>query len=118
MAKYYMGLLTVLINRQETRGRWTSLKMSQWRLLPVLDVTSLDQEILKRIASIFDRYANMSPRRIPKQFDPNNPDPIRLGIDKEFIKALSPLLDDKVIEDGLLQLYRHVHTALELWIKE
>jgi hypothetical protein len=89
------GLLTVLINRQETRGRWTRLKMAQWRLLQVLDVMSLDSDTLKRLADIFDKYAEKPLRRIPEQFSPEDPDPVRLGIDKDFIKVLNPSIDEK-----------------------
>ena len=112
------GFLTVLFNREETRGRWTSLKMSQWRLLPVLDVTSLDHEILKRLAIIFDKYADKVPRRIPEQFNPNKPDPIRLEIDKEFIKTFAPSIDDGIIKHELRELYRRIHVALGLWMRE
>jgi hypothetical protein len=35
------GILTILASREETRGGFIRLKMSQWRLLPVLDIDSL-----------------------------------------------------------------------------
>jgi hypothetical protein len=111
------GLLTVLINRQETRGRWTRLKMAQWRLLQVLDVMSLDSDTLKRLADIFDKYAEKPLRRIPEQFSPEDPDPVRLGIDKDFIKVLNPSIDEKRLEKDLRELYKHIDMALRLWIK-
>jgi hypothetical protein len=112
------GLLTVLINRQETWGAWSGLKMSQWRLQPVLDVANLDHERLKRLAEVFDNYAGKFPRRIPDQFDPKNPDEVRLGIDIGFLKAFDPNIDEKEARKELLELYRHVHTALQLWVGE
>ena len=112
------GILTILFNRQETRGRWTSLKMAQWRLLPVLDVRRLESSSLRRIASVFDKYKSASPRRIPEQFDPKDPDPVRTGIDRDFLRALKPSLDEVGIEKALLGVYRRVHAALKLWIKE
>jgi hypothetical protein len=112
------GLLTILVNREETEGAWAQLKMGQWILMPVLDVTSLRHEILTKLAEIFDKYAEKSPRRIPEQFDPSNPDPIRLGIDKDFIKALNPSIDDKVLEKKLINLYKLVNIALRRWIGE
>jgi hypothetical protein len=111
------GLLTVLVNREETRGRWTELKMSHWRLLKVLDVASLDAATLRRLAEVFDRYAEETPRRIPGQFNPENPDPVRLGIDRDFVKAVDPSVDGRKLEEGLLELYRHVGTAFKLWIE-
>ena len=60
----------MLVNRQETRGRWSSIniKMSQWRLPLVLDVTSLDIDTLRELAEVFDKYADKTLRRIPEQF--------------------------------------------------
>ncbi|MNN99288.1 hypothetical protein D3C81_2188860 [compost metagenome] len=54
-------------------------------------------------------------RRIPYQFDPENPDPVRLGIDVDFLKALRPDLEDEVIRPHLLELYKRVDTALKQW---
>ena len=112
------GILSILINREETEGPWAQIKMGQWMLMPVLDVTSLDNDTLRKLAEVFDKYADKPLRRIPRQFNPNNPDPVRLGIDKEFVKALAPSLDNKIVERELRELYKHVHTALELWIRE
>ena len=85
-------------------------------LMPVLDVTSLDSNTLRRLAEVFDKYAERALRRIPEQFDPSNPDPIRLGMDRDFIKAVNPSADDKALEMGLMELYRHVDTVFRLWI--
>lgn len=110
------GLLTVLISRQETRGRWSRLKMAQWRLLPVLDIRCLDQDVIRRLARVFDEYADRPLRRIPDQFDPKNPDPIRLGIDINFLKAMNPAMDEVEIKSQLLELYKHIKIAMQLWI--
>jgi hypothetical protein len=110
------GLLTVLVSRGETEGGWTQLKMAQWRLLRVLDVSSLSSEALRRLAETFDKYAESAPRRIPEQFNPSNPDQIRLGIDRDFIKAIDPSADDIILEGRLRELYRHMDAAFRLWI--
>ena len=110
------GLLTVLINRQETRGRWTRLKMAQWRLLPVLDVSSLNEKTLERLTKVFDAYANKIPKRIPEQFDLKKLDDVRLGIDVGFLKALNPELDGEVAKKTLLELYGHINIALKQWV--
>jgi len=109
------GLLTILVNREETRGRWAQVKMGQWMLMPALDITSLDGDTLRRLAEAFDRYAEKPLRRIPEQFNPGSPDPVRLGIDRDFIKALDPSADENTLEKGLIELYRHVDTAFKLW---
>jgi hypothetical protein len=90
--------------------------MGQWMLMPVLDVTSLDRGKLEKLATVFDLYAERPPRRIPKQFNPDNPDPVRLGIDRDFIKALDPTLEDEIVERGLKEFYKHVDVVLKLWI--
>ena len=110
------GLLTVLISRQETEGAWSRLKMAQWRLLPILDITKIGLDTLKELAKIFDNYANKVPRRIPEQFNPENPDPVRLGIDLDFLRALNPDINFDKAKDSLLKLYKHIHNALTLWI--
>ena len=110
------GLLTILINREETRGPWTQVKMGQWLLMPVLDVISLDRDTVKRLADVFDKYANKRLRRIPLQFNPKNPDPVRLEIDINFLKVLSPDLDTETIKEHLLDIYKHVDVALKQWI--
>jgi hypothetical protein len=110
------GLLSILINREETRGRWAQMKMGQWMLIPVLDVTSLNCNMVRKLAEIFDRYAEEPLRRIPEQFNPENPDPNRLGIDMEFIKAFSPTIDDGILRRWFREFYGHVNTTFKLWI--
>jgi len=110
------GILTVLFNREETKGAWTRLKLAQWRLLPVLDVTKLNPDALKRLAEVFDKYSKEAPARIPEQFDPVKPDPIRLGIDLGFLEAFNPSLDKDKAREELLRLYKRVFEAFKTWI--
>jgi len=49
-------------------------------LLKVLDVSKLGVDTLKKLAKVFDKHANQRLRRIPEQFNPDNPDRVRLGI--------------------------------------
>ncbi|GAB6148254.1 DNA methyltransferase family protein [Stetteria hydrogenophila] len=111
------GLLTILANREETRGRWSRLKMTHWRMLPVLDVRALPGETLKELARAFDEYAEKEMKRIPEQFNPGKPDPVRLGVDTGFLRALNPQLRDEAVKDYLLDLYKRVDSALKQWIK-
>jgi len=110
------GILTVLFNRQETEGGWTRLKMAQWRLLPVLDVSKLDLSKLRELADVFDRYAEKTSKRLPEQFNPKDSDPIRLGIDIDFLKAFDPNIDENKAREALLDLYRHIYEAFKLWM--
>ena len=108
------GILTILANRLETRGRWISLKMAHWRLQPILDVTRLDKEKIKKLAAVFDRYCNKELRRLPEQFNPNNIDPIREGIDRGFLEAMKAEFNDKELND----LYSLIHQNFSTWIGE
>ena len=109
------GLLTVLFSREETRGRWTRLKVGHWRLLRVLDVGRLGGEVVARLVELFDRVSAKPLRRVAEQYNPGDPDPTRLEVDLDFLRALEPGLDSGRAEEGLLKLYRRVHRALSLW---
>ncbi|MEM2803756.1 MAG: hypothetical protein QXJ05_06165, partial [Nitrososphaerota archaeon] len=77
------GLLSVVASREETEGLWMSLKMAQWRMLPILDVSSLDDDVLTRLSNAFNEMCQIKPRRIFEQFsqDPERVDPARLRMD-------------------------------------
>ncbi|HDM92377.1 MAG TPA: hypothetical protein ENG69_03170 [Candidatus Korarchaeota archaeon] len=105
------GILSVLANRSETEGMFVGLKMTHWRLQPVLDVVELEPEVLRRLAEIFDRYSEREPRRLPEQYDPSEIDPVRLSIDSEFLEAVGV----SCREEALRELYARVHQSLQLW---
>ena len=105
------GILSVLANRSETEGMFVSLKMTHWRLQPVLDVTQLEPEVLKRLAEIFDRYSERELRRLPEQYDPSEIDLVRLSIDSEFLEAIGVSCG----EESLRELYARVHQNLRQW---
>jgi len=108
------GLLTILANRSETRGRWINLKMTHWKLQPVLDVTRLSKDILEKLAKVFDKNCHRSLRRLPEQFNPDNVDPVRLEIDQGFLNSL----DIEVKYEEIKELYKLIHENLALWAGE
>ena len=114
------GLLSVVANREETEGLWMQLKMAQWRMLPVLDVSKLDDETLKRLSNAFDTLCDAKPRRIVEQFstDPEKVDPMRLGIDLEFLKAFKPNIDENEAKKKLYEIYKRIAVALKRWTEE
>ncbi len=112
------GLLTVLFSREETRGRWTRLKVGHWRLIPVLDIGRLEGEAATRLVELFNRVSGRPMKRVVEQYNPNDPDPVRLEIDLGFLSALDPGLDLGKAEEGLLKLYGRIHRALSLWFGE
>ncbi len=110
------GMLIVLVNREETGKAWTSLKMSQWRLLPIIDIYKLNKDIIERLADLFDRVSNKTLKEIPEQFNFKNIDPVRLEIDKGFLKALDQSLNETDIENYLNKLYSKIDIAFKrMW---
>ena len=107
------GILSVLMNRQEVRGRWIQLKMAQWRLLPVLDVESLDPSKVLELSRIFDRYKDLDLGRIPNQYNPRKVNKYRLELDKEFLRVFGISIEDQ----HLLSLYREIYSALLQWMR-
>jgi hypothetical protein len=108
------GILSILANRTETRGRWIELTITKWKLQPVLDVTKLNEDQVARLAAVFDKYCEKELRRLPEQFDPDNIDLVREGIDREFIEAF----DVKIADEDLKDLYSLVYQNLSAWIGE
>ncbi len=112
------GLLTILASRGETEGPWSSLKITHWRLLPALDLNALDKNQIVAMARVFDELAGKPLRRIPEQFKPGDPDPVRTSIDMGVINVLDPdmALRRAEVLGGLKSLYKHVYNALEAWV--
>ena len=108
------GILTILANRQETRGAWIRLKMSQWRLLPVLDVNKLSENKLKSLANVYDKFKNTHFMRIPEQYDleKSKIDESRKEMDLAFLKAMGI----SVNENDLLALYKDISSSMNQWI--
>ncbi len=112
------GMLTVLAHRSETEGAWSNIKLWQWRLLPVLDVTRLDTGVLEKLASLLDKHGTTAMRRIPCQFsgDPSRVDRARLEIDLDFLRTLFPGVNIGEARRALLQLYGRMERALKIWL--
>jgi hypothetical protein len=104
------GLLTIFINREETEGLFTSLKMSQWRLLPVLNVTALDNDKLMCLAKAFDKYASAQfivSKRVIDQLESGN----RLNMDADIAKCLGMHVGNQELNE-LRELYRRFGNVL------
>jgi len=67
--------------------------------------------MLKMLAKVFDEYVNKVLRGIPERFDPQNPDPIKITIDKSFVKVFNPSIDDRILEDKLKEFYKRIHIS-------
>ena len=107
------GILTVLSNRQETEGAWTSLVMGHWRTLSVLNVDEISKECLEKLAQVFDSFMNVELGRIPQQYNIENElYNIRLDLDKTVLETLG--ID--VREEDLTSLYQEIYSSFEQWI--
>jgi type I restriction-modification system DNA methylase subunit len=107
------GILTVLSNRQETEGAWTSLVMGHWKTLPVLDVDEISKECLEKLAQVFDSFKKIELGRIPHQYNVEKGSYVlRRDLDNAFLKALGI----NVKEEDLTSLYQEIHSSLEQWI--
>jgi len=108
------GIMTILACRQETRGAWIRLKMSHWRLLPVLDVTVLPNEKIEALSNVFDRFKEAELKRLPEQYSSSQEE--RLTLDIEVLKALEPSVNEEEARDRLIDLYADLSDALKNWI--
>jgi len=100
------GFLTVLARREETEGLWIEITISQWKLMPALDVSKLPDDVLKRLADVYDKYRNRDFGKLTEQFNES-----RLDFDRDFLKALGISFSD----DELKELYREINLALKIW---
>ena len=107
------GILTVLASREETQGAFVSLKQSQWRLLPVLNIDELTKKQITSLAAVFDRFKDKQLSRIPEQYGSSGKvDDLRIELDTAFLSAVGI----KVKEDDLLLLYHEIGSSLRQWI--
>jgi len=106
------GILSILANRTETRGRWIELTITKWKVQPVLNVAQLDEETIVKLAQVFDQYCDKELRRLPDQFNPSNIDPVRSGIDRGFLEAMGVEVD----KNELNELYSLIHQTITAWI--
>jgi len=108
----FWGILTVFAFMEITVGAFTGLNITQWRLLPVLNVRGLSEGTVKCLANAFDKYVNADFGRFPEQFGRGT----RMDMDIDVIKCLStnPMSgeDVKALRSGLSELYAQFNTIL------
>lgn len=105
------GILTILANKQETRGGWISLKISQWKLLPVLNVYSLSKITIKKLSGSFDKFKTLDLGRLPDQYDPKY-NKLRMELDMAFLDGIGM----KFNEESLLDLYEEIKESINQWL--
>ncbi|HWQ17993.1 MAG TPA: hypothetical protein VNL13_09210 [Sulfolobales archaeon] len=98
------GIMSIIAHREETEGAWSSLKITHWKLLPVLDITSLPEDKINKLSKIFDKLKHAELKRLPEQYSP--PQEERIELDTMVLKALEPSLRRKEVKEVLIELYR------------
>ncbi|MEM2202879.1 MAG: hypothetical protein QXI22_00775 [Sulfolobales archaeon] len=98
------GIMSIIAHREETEGAWSSLKITHWKLLPVLDITSLPEGKINTLSEIFDMFKHSELKRLPEQYFP--PQEKRIELDTMVLKALQPSLRREDVEEMLVELYR------------
>ncbi len=107
------GMLTILSSRGETHGGFISLKMSQWKLLPVLDISFLAKDKAKALSMVFDEYGDKRLSRIPAQYGTaGRIDELRLKLDCSFLQVMGLVVE----EEDLIRLYREINESLVQWL--
>ncbi len=108
------GIMTILVCRQETKGAWISLKMSHWRLLPILDVTTLPNEKIEGLSKVFEEFKDAELKRLPEQYSSCQRE--RIEFDVKVLKALEPSVDEVEVKEELAELYHDLGEAFREWI--
>lgn len=62
------GIITILGLRTDTRGKWSRLSISRWRMLNVPDMSRLPRGTISSLASVLDRHMRDDFGRFPDQF--------------------------------------------------
>jgi hypothetical protein len=107
------GILTVLASREETHGGFIRLKMSQWKLLPVLNIDSLPQYKVSELAAVFDEFKDAPLSRIPKQYgSAGKIDKLRIELDRSFLNIMGIQTE----ESCLVSLYGEIGQSLVQWV--
>lgn len=110
------GIMTVLACRQETEGPWIRLKMSHWRLLPVIDITVLPSRKRRALSKVFNKFKHTELKRLPEQYSQCQEE--RLDLDVEVLRALEPRISEEEAKGRLKELYADLGEALQKWIGE
>ena len=103
----------MLASREETHGGFIRLKMSHWRLLPVLDIDAVSQEAVKALSRIFEDFQSRDLGRIPEQYSGPGRD-LRAQLDLAFLAAVGI----QVNEGDLASLYDEISASLVQWLGE
>lgn len=107
------GILSVLADRQETMGAWINIKLTQWRLVKVLNVGELSDNIIQSLVEIYDRFKDVDLGRLPEQYDINNDSyTLRLELDTSFLEVFNANL----AEEDFHRLYKEIDSSLKQWI--
>ncbi|MEM4684484.1 MAG: hypothetical protein QXW45_06930 [Thermosphaera sp.] len=90
----FWGLLTVFSLMEVTEEAFTRLNIGQWKLLPVLDVRSLPDDMVEKLSNLYEKYKNVDFGPLIDQFKIHN----RAQLDKDIMEALGIRMDRGIEE--------------------
>jgi hypothetical protein len=79
-----LGFLSILVNRQETRGAWIQFKKPVLGALPVLDIRALSNEQKEKLVAAYDKVCQLELKPFPQMAT----DTVRAEIDRAIAEAL------------------------------
>lgn len=79
-----LGLMMLLVHREETEGAWVAYKKPTLEALPVLDVAGFPEDKCAQLAAAYDSLCNEVLQPLPAI----DADPVRAAIDAAFERAL------------------------------
>lgn len=100
------GIIAILGQRTDTRGKWSRLSISRWRTLNVPDMSKLPPKVISSLASVLDRYMHEDFGRFPSQFT-------KTSVREKFDCAiLSCLADTELDRERILREIRPLYGML------
>jgi len=104
------GIITILGQRTDTRGKWSRLSISRWRMLSVPDLSRLPPNTISSLASVLDNHLHKDFGRFPHQFDKNS---AREEFDCKIAECLvDSTLGDRPRREQILREIRPLYSML------
>ncbi|MEM1606346.1 MAG: hypothetical protein QXW41_08900 [Fervidicoccaceae archaeon] len=102
----FWSLLAVFSLMEVTEEVFTRLNIGQWKMLPVLDVRSLDNDVIEKLSKLYEKYKRVDFGPLIDQFRTRS----RAQLDRDIMESLG-IKTDKDIEE-LYRLFYQTMSAM------
>ncbi len=118
------GIVSILGHQTITRGKWSRLSISRWRMLLIPNMSHLPSDVINSLALLMDKYKYKDFGRFPIQFSKNS---IREKFDYEILKILVDHMnmpndvcqpDPDVLLNEIHKLYEMLNTTFDALSKQ